>query len=75
MTAHSQTVLINIYFLKGNELTRNQHWERSILMNELMTGSSTPAGGVFSIFTVALLKDTGFWDEVDENLTGKIFWG
>lgn len=28
-----------------------------------------------SPFTIALLRDTGFWDEVNENLSTPIFWG
>jgi hypothetical protein len=28
-----------------------------------------------SILTTALLIDTGFWPEVNENLTGHIHWG
>jgi proprotein convertase subtilisin/kexin type 5 len=28
-----------------------------------------------SVFTIALLKDTGFWNEVNENLAEPIHWG
>jgi proprotein convertase subtilisin/kexin type 5 len=28
-----------------------------------------------SIFTIALLKDTGFYSEVNENYSNPIFWG
>ncbi|KAL4438918.1 hypothetical protein ABPG74_016638 [Tetrahymena malaccensis] len=60
---------------QGSDYTKNQHWERSILMNELMSGSSNPEGGVFSLFNIALLRDTGFWDVVDENQANPIYWG
>lgn len=61
--------------IQGGDLTRGQHWERSILMNELMTGSQIPGSGVLSIFSVSLLRDTGFWGEIDENFVGDIYWG
>jgi len=28
-----------------------------------------------SVFTVAVLKDTGFWWDVNENLASEFFWG
>lgn len=38
-------------------------------MSEIMTPLAVTEGSNLTIFTVALLKDTGFWDEVNENLT------
>ena len=40
-----------------------------------MTSSSLIQGLNLSIFTVALLKDTGYWDDVNENLTDSLYWG
>ncbi|EGR33995.1 leishmanolysin family protein, putative [Ichthyophthirius multifiliis] len=51
------------------------HWERTIISNEMMTGSVITVNRVFSIFTIAALKDTGFYPEVNENMSDDIFWG
>ncbi len=40
-----------------------------------MTATAINEGSNLTIFTVALLKDTGFWDDVNENLTDPIYWG
>ena len=32
-------------------------------------------GSYLSIFTVALLKDTGFWDDVNENFSYMLHFG
>lgn len=40
-----------------------------------MTPSSFQAGNYFSIFSAALLKDTGFYADVNENLVTPLFWG
>jgi len=48
----------------------NSHWERTIIENEIMTASQVIEGSQLTIFTVAALKDTGFWADVNENLVG-----
>jgi hypothetical protein len=40
-----------------------------------MTSSTVSEGSVLSVLTASLLKDTGYWDEVNENLTDPIWWG
>ena len=40
-----------------------------------MTASALMEGSNLSVFTVSVLKDTGFWDELNENLTDPIYWG
>ncbi|EGR27371.1 leishmanolysin family protein, putative [Ichthyophthirius multifiliis] len=51
------------------------HWKRTLIYNELMTESSILVKSSISIFTIALLKDTGFYAEVNGNMAGQIFWG
>ncbi|EGR34496.1 leishmanolysin family protein, putative, partial [Ichthyophthirius multifiliis] len=51
------------------------HWERTVIYNEIMTGTKVFTNSVLSIFTIALLKDTGFYPEVNENMADNIFWG
>ena len=56
---------------EGGEGSAGAHWERSILMNEMMTASDIASPRI-SEFTLALMQDTG-WYEVDfkfaENFT------
>lgn len=40
-----------------------------------MTASLFTDDSSLSFFTVALLKDTGFWADVNENLANSIYWG
>ena len=51
------------------------HWERTILLDEIMTGEAVATDAQLSIFTIALLKDTGFFAEVNENMADNINWG
>ncbi|EAR93808.2 leishmanolysin family protein (macronuclear) [Tetrahymena thermophila SB210] len=60
---------------QGESGSKNYHWERTIIRNELMTASAMLDNTKLSVFTVALLKDTGYWDEVNENLSEPIYWG
>ncbi|EAR96682.2 leishmanolysin family protein (macronuclear) [Tetrahymena thermophila SB210] len=60
---------------QGDSGSKNSHWERTVIRSELMTASALLEGLNLSIFTVALLKDTGYWDDVNENLTDPIYWG
>ncbi|EGR30469.1 leishmanolysin family protein, putative, partial [Ichthyophthirius multifiliis] len=58
-----------------NVRLNTSHWERTVIYNEIMTGTQLYTQTAFSIFTIALLKDTGFYPEVNENMTNNIFWG
>jgi len=40
-----------------------------------MTGSASPSTAIFSIFTVAILRDTNWYAEVGDNLTEKLAFG
>ncbi|EGR31368.1 leishmanolysin family protein, putative, partial [Ichthyophthirius multifiliis] len=60
---------------EGGAGSFGSHWERTVIYNEMMTGASVSTDSVFSIFTIALLKDTGFYPEVNENMADDIFWG
>ena len=40
-----------------------------------MTASAVNEGSNLTFFTVALLKDTGYWGDVNENLADPIYWG
>ncbi|EGR32846.1 leishmanolysin family protein, putative, partial [Ichthyophthirius multifiliis] len=59
---------------EGSSGSINSHWERTVIYNEMMTGDEV-YDSVLSIFTIALLKDTGFYPEVNENMADNTFWG
>ena len=65
--------------LEGMQLENNgaagsmgAHWEKTIILNEIMTAESSGTEAQLSIFTIALLKDTGFYSEVNENMADDI---
>ncbi|KAL4453890.1 hypothetical protein ABPG74_003773 [Tetrahymena malaccensis] len=60
---------------QGGSGSINSHWERTVIRSEIMTASALTEGLNLTFFTVALLKDTGYWDDVNENLTDPIYWG
>jgi hypothetical protein len=41
----------------------------------MMTGAAVITDAVLSSFTIALLKDTGFYEEVNEGMADNIYWG
>ncbi|EGR29768.1 leishmanolysin family protein, putative [Ichthyophthirius multifiliis] len=51
------------------------HWEKTILFDELMTADSSGREFILSIFTIAVLKDTGYYAEVNESMANNIQWG
>ena len=43
--------------------------------NDIMNAFLNPSENVISVFTLALLKDTNFYAEVDLSKAQNIFWG
>ncbi|KAL4438378.1 hypothetical protein ABPG74_009417 [Tetrahymena malaccensis] len=60
---------------QGEEGSSGSHWERDLLGNEFMTASVVPYYYSISKFTAALLLDTGFYAEINNNLLMPIYWG
>lgn len=52
---------------QGSSSTALNHWEKKVYYNELMTASSVDIGLRFSGLTLALLKDTNYYSDVDLN--------
>lgn len=50
---------------EGGSGTSFSHWERKVFMDELMTASDWTPGLRMSKLTLNLLKDTGFYYDVD----------
>ncbi|EGR31787.1 leishmanolysin family protein, putative [Ichthyophthirius multifiliis] len=59
----------------GDINSDSSHWEKTILFDELMTADSSDRKSLLSIFTIALLKDTGYYAEIDESMINNIQWG
>lgn len=59
----------------GGEGSKGSHWERILLQDEIMTASSISGESVFSIFTMALLDDTNWYNSIDYSLAPPIQWG
>lgn len=47
----------------------------TITHGDLMMPQSALEGALITYFTVALLKDTGYWNDVNENFIQKFYWG
>ncbi|CBH17765.1 Gp63-1 surface protease homolog, putative [Trypanosoma brucei gambiense DAL972] len=60
---------------EGGDGTKNSHWERRIAMEEMMTGVKGSDGGRYSVLTMALFEDMGFykarWGTEEEMHFGK----
>ncbi|EGR30952.1 leishmanolysin family protein, putative, partial [Ichthyophthirius multifiliis] len=63
--------------IKGiaQEESSNSHFERIYISTDLMNASVDSKMGGLTQFTIALLKDTGFYEDVNENMATYSFWG
>ncbi|KAL8230866.1 hypothetical protein R6Q57_000644 [Mikania cordata] len=57
----------------GGRGTSGSHWEKRLLMNEIMTGS-VDTRSVISKMTLALLEDSG-WYEANYSMADRLDWG
>ncbi|KAK9066693.1 hypothetical protein SSX86_014016 [Deinandra increscens subsp. villosa] len=57
----------------GGRGTSGSHWEKRLLMNEIMTGS-VDTRSVISKMTLALLEDSG-WYEANYSMAERLDWG
>ncbi|KAE8718167.1 Metalloendopeptidase / zinc ion binding protein isoform 3 [Hibiscus syriacus] len=57
----------------GGRGTSGSHWEKRLLMNEIMTGSVDPRS-VVSKMTLALLEDSG-WYQANYSMADRLDWG
>lgn len=60
---------------QGSSGSLGSHWERTLIQNEIMTAQAISTDSVFTNFTIALLKDTGYYESVRELPFDKITWG
>ena len=57
----------------GGRGTAGSHWEKRLLMNEIMTGS-VDTRSVVSAMTLALLEDSG-WYKANYSMAEQLDWG
>ncbi|EGR29170.1 leishmanolysin family protein, putative [Ichthyophthirius multifiliis] len=60
---------------QGGGGSLGSHWEISIIQDEYMNANSSQASGYFSGFTANLLRDTGFYAEINESMEEKTYFG
>ena len=59
----------------GDDGSFGSHWEKTIIENEIMVGTSINHDAAFSVFTMAVLKDTNWYTINNESRVDPIFWG
>lgn len=60
---------------EGGPGTKDSHWERTLMRNEVMTASGIQSDAVTSIFTLAFLKDSNWYADVNYELAEDMHWG
>ncbi|KAL4452845.1 hypothetical protein ABPG74_002410 [Tetrahymena malaccensis] len=53
----------------------SSHWETTVIQDELMNAAQASTIHIFTGFTAALLRDTGFYASVNSNMEEKSFYG
>ncbi|EGR33662.1 leishmanolysin family protein, putative [Ichthyophthirius multifiliis] len=59
----------------NNDEYSNSHWKNTDLQNEYMNSLNSPNQAYFSGFTTNLLRDTGFYAQINENMEEQMFYG
>ncbi|EGR26905.1 leishmanolysin family protein, putative [Ichthyophthirius multifiliis] len=57
------------------ENSKNSHWPNTILQNEYMNTSVSFTQAYFSSFTANLLRDTGYYAEINASMEEQMFYG
>ncbi|EGR30431.1 leishmanolysin family protein, putative [Ichthyophthirius multifiliis] len=60
---------------EGGSGSLGSHWEQLIVQNEMMMASDVITDAQLSVLTIALLRDTGYYTEVNENMADNLYWG
>ncbi|EGR26904.1 leishmanolysin family protein, putative [Ichthyophthirius multifiliis] len=60
---------------EGDSGSFGSHWEQLIVQNEIMMASKVMTDAQLSVLTIALLRDTGYYTEVNENMADNLYWG
>ncbi|EGR29162.1 leishmanolysin family protein, putative [Ichthyophthirius multifiliis] len=60
---------------QGGTGSVGSHWEQTVIADEYMNASISLNQAYFSGFTTNLLKDTGFYAEIDESMEEKTTYG
>ncbi|EGR26882.1 leishmanolysin family protein, putative [Ichthyophthirius multifiliis] len=60
---------------QGGKKSAGSHWEQTAIADEYMNASISLTQAYFSGFTTNLLRDTGFYAEIDESMEEQMFYG
>ncbi|EGR34104.1 leishmanolysin family protein, putative [Ichthyophthirius multifiliis] len=60
---------------QGSLSSLGSHWEMTVIQDEYMNGNLALIQTYFSGFTANLLRDTGFYAEINESMEEKTFYG
>lgn len=60
---------------QGDEGSAGSHWETTAILDEMMNPASSATNSIMSIFTIALLRDTGFFASVNASMEEPSFYG
>ncbi|KRX02932.1 Insulin-like growth factor binding protein, N-terminal [Pseudocohnilembus persalinus] len=60
---------------EGKDGSKHDHWEKSLQINELMTSTVTQDIPVVSEFTLAYLKDSNWYADIDFSMAESLQWG
>ncbi|EGR30052.1 leishmanolysin family protein, putative [Ichthyophthirius multifiliis] len=60
---------------QGGKKSAGSHWEQTAIADEYMNASLSLTQAYFSGFTTSLLRDTGFYAEINESMEEQMFYG
>ncbi|EGR28963.1 leishmanolysin family protein, putative, partial [Ichthyophthirius multifiliis] len=60
---------------EGGAGSLDSHLEQILVQNEMMMSSDVITDAQLSVHTIALLRDTGYFTEVNESMADNLYWG
>ncbi|KAL4452842.1 hypothetical protein ABPG74_002407 [Tetrahymena malaccensis] len=60
---------------QGGQGSSDSHWETTVVLDEIMNASPPNTIPIFTGFTAALLRDTGFYVSINSKMEEKSFYG
>ncbi|EAR96056.1 leishmanolysin family protein (macronuclear) [Tetrahymena thermophila SB210] len=60
---------------QGSAGSAGSHWESTVVSDEIMKSTVIKTNFYLSVFTIALLKDTGFYSQVNDSMADQYFYG
>lgn len=67
--------LEGIFLENDSDELQASHWEKDLLFNDIMVSTIITGPFAISELTLAILRDTGYYTEVNSNMATAHFWG